>query len=342
MPRAAFLKRIKTFDINEHNHCIDDDDIVRLKVDSCAICGSDIRIFNKGNERLTYPAIIGHEISGIVSESNVDGFKKGDRLSLGADIPCGKCHKCINGTPNLCNDNLAIGYQLQGGFAEYINIDRRVFDFGPVVKIPDELDIEAAALGEPLACAINGVEKLNVKTHSRIMIIGGGPIGIMLGYLCKKLKKAARIDYVEISDYKRDFIKGLNISDNTYNYNDFISKINKYKRSYDYVFTACSVFDTHQLGISLLDNGGSINFFGGLPNPAPSIELITNDLHYKEMTLTGSHGSTPRQHSEAIKMITKDSAFFLSLITDRFPLDNINEAFEIASRGESIKILIKP
>ena len=114
------------------------------------------------------------------------------------------------------------------------------------------------------------------------------------------------------------------------------------KESYNYVFTACSVFETHKLGIKLLANGGAINFFGGLPYPSPSVDIVTNDLHYKELTLTGSHGSTPSQHLEAIKIINENKSFFQSLITHRFSLDEINNAFNLASSGEGIKILIKP
>ncbi len=295
MSKAAFLRGIGDFEVS-NRHEILESEFVRLKIDSCAICGSDIRIFNKGNDRITYPAIIGHEISGIVVDSTIEGFKNGDRLSLGADIPCGNCPKCLNGQPNLCKDNLAIGYQLQGGFAEYMNIDKRVLDFGPVVKLPEDFNLEAAALGEPLACAINGVEKLNVSQGGRVMIIGGGPIGIMLGYLCKKIRKCSTVDYVDISSFKRKFISDLDISNSVYSYDQLIAKLKSLRCKYDYVFTACSVFQTHEVGISLLDNGGSINFFGGLPKPAPKLPIITNDLHYKEITLTGSHGSTPKQH----------------------------------------------
>ena len=89
-------------------------------------------------------------------------------------------------------------------------------------------------------------------------------------------------------------------------------------------------------------NGGTINFFGGLPKPSSSVPIITNDIHYRELTLTGSHGSTPIQHSKAIEIIAKDQNFFKTLITHRYQLEKIEDAFKLASSGKGIKILIKP
>ena len=158
MNKTAFLQGIRKFSLG-NNQSPKKNYSVKIRVDSCAICGSDLRIFNHGNDRIKFPAIIGHEVSGTVVESKNKDYIIGDRISLGADIPCGRCPECINKKPNLCKKNLAIGYQLEGGFSEYMNLDSRIFDHGPVVKIDNSLELELACLGEPLACSINGLEK---------------------------------------------------------------------------------------------------------------------------------------------------------------------------------------
>ncbi len=341
MHNAAFLTNIKEFSLGKYENK-NDDYTVKIKVDSCAICGSDIRIFNHGNERINYPAIIGHEVSGTVVETRDNDFKIGDKLSLGADIPCGECNECINLKPNLCKKNSAIGYQLKGGFAEYMDLDKSVFKNGPVVKIQDELSLELACLGEPLACSINGIEKVHMSSKGRVLIFGAGPIGIMLGYLAKSKYNCEKLDFVEVNEYRQKSLKDLNIADNIYTREEFQNNMSRLEKSYNYVFTACSVFDTHKNGIKMLENGGSINFFGGLPKPSPSLNVITNELHYRELTLTGSHGSTPSQHRSAIKFIKENKSFFNSLITHRFDLKDISKAFDLASSGKGIKILIKP
>ena len=341
MNKTAFLKDIRKFSLR-NNDSDKKEYAVKIKVDSCAICGSDLRIFNHGNDRITYPAIIGHEVSGTVVESKNKDYSIGDKLSLGADIPCGKCSECINKKPNLCKKNLAIGYQLDGGFAEYMKLDSRIFDHGPVAKIDDSLELELACLGEPLACSINGLEKVYMSEGGRVLIFGAGPIGIMLGFLSRHLHNAKKVDFVEVNQFRIQNLKNLGIADQIFTNDEFLEKINKLEGSYNYVFTACGIFETHGNGIKMLSNGGAINFFGGLPKPSPSLPLVTNEIHYRELLITGSHGSTPAQHAKAINIIRNNQNFFNTLITHRYKLDEIEKAFELASSGEGIKVLIKP
>ena len=341
MNKSAFLQGIRKFSLGDDNR-ENEDFSVKIKVDSCAICGSDLRIFNHGNDRIQFPAIIGHEVSGTVVYSKNKDFSIGDKISLGADIPCGKCSECKNKKPNLCKKNLAIGYQLKGGFSEYMNLDARIFDHGPVVKLNDSLSLELACLGEPLACSINGIEKVFMRDSGNVLIFGAGPIGIMLGFLSRYLHKAKKVDFIEVNQHRTKSLENLGIADQIFSNEEFLAKINKLKGTYDYVFTACGIFETHLNGIQMLANGGAINFFGGLPKPSPSLPLVTNDIHYRELLITGSHGSTPLQHSKAIKIIKNNQKFFKSLITHRYCLDEIEEAFKLASSGKGIKVLIKP
>ncbi len=341
MHKAAFLTGIKKLKLAKAKD--ESFDGIKLKVDSCALCGSDIRIYNKGNDRIKYPSIIGHEISGTVVDTKSDKFKVGDLISIGADIPCGKCKFCLSKRPNLCEENLGIGYQLQGGFSEYMFLSKELVNNGPIKKVLNENNLEVSCLGEPVACAINGLEKLNIKNNSdKMMIFGAGPIGIMLGKLAKYIYGINKVDYVEVSEYRSKFIRSLEFANEILTPSDLESNLPRYLGSYQYVITACSVIQTHELGIALLSNGGAINFFGGLAKPAPSIYINTNNIHYKELTLTGSHGSTPLQHAKAIELITKESDFFKKLITHRYKLDDIDDAFNLASAGEGIKIVIKP
>ena len=171
---------------------------------------------------------------------------------------------------------------------------------------------------------------------------GAGPIGIMLGFLSRYLHKAKTVDFVEVNQYRIQSLKNLGIADQVFDNDEFFKKMHNLVGTYNYVFTACGIFETHGNGIKMLSNGGAINFFGGLPKPSPSLPLLTNEIHYRELLITGSHGSTPVQHFKAIKIIRDNQKFFKSLITHRYELDEIDKAFEFASTGEGIKILIKP
>src|SRR3989339_1112784 len=158
---------------------------VLIKVNVCAVCGSDIRIFETGNDRVKFPAVIGHEISGEVVEvgKNVNKFKPKDKVAIGADIPCGNCSWCLNGMGNCCNTNYAMGYQFSGGFAQFCLLEPMVVNFGPITKISDNINMEEAALAEPLACCINGFERVFFSSGKTVLIFGAGPIGIMLSIL---------------------------------------------------------------------------------------------------------------------------------------------------------------
>ncbi|MBM3501130.1 MAG: L-threonine 3-dehydrogenase, partial [Armatimonadetes bacterium] len=111
---------------------------VLVRVRACAVCGSDIRIYHHGNPRVVPPAVIGHEIAGDVAQvgEGVEGFRVGDRVASGADVPCGVCPACRDGRGNNCPVNYAIGYQFPGGFAEYILFNKTAVDFGPLHPIP--------------------------------------------------------------------------------------------------------------------------------------------------------------------------------------------------------------
>ena len=314
---------------------------ILVKVNFCAICGSDLRIFKHGNERIAYPVVIGHEVSGTVVETRHNDYYKGQRVGIGADIPCGECIRCKSGKPNLCMINLAIGYQLQGGFAEYMILDKTLLNHGPIVKVGSNLTSEVLCLGEPVACAINGIEKINLESKSRVLIFGGGPIGIMIGYLSKKYHDAANIVYIEPSNERKNFLLKCNFVSEILDPSVCESMV-KNGRKFDAIFTCCSVPKVHEYAVKLVDKGGRVNFFGGLAKPSPEIAIITNNLHYDEITLTGSHGSTPKQHKKACEYLEENEEFFASLISKIYPLEKINEAFDEALSGKSLKILVKP
>ena len=115
--KAAVVEGLDIMSVQEVEKPVIDDNGVLVKVKACAVCGSDIRIFHSGNSRVRYPAIIGHEISGEVVEvgKNVSRFSVGDRVAIGADVPCGECAFCEAGIGNNCQINYAMGYQFQGG-----------------------------------------------------------------------------------------------------------------------------------------------------------------------------------------------------------------------------------
>lgn len=322
---------------------------VLLKVFSCAVCGSDVRILAHGNPRVKYPQIMGHEIAGEIVQvgKGVDNFKIGDRVALGADVPCGECEHCKSGRGNCCDINYAIGYQFEGGFSEYMLLDPLVVKEGPLHKIPDNVDYNTATLAEPLACCINGYERglMNNREKASVVIFGAGPVGILLSLLAPAYKTS---QVIMIDPNEERLNRAKNEFKVTHIINplkeDAVKKVFELtgNKGADMIFTACTAVDTHEMAIDMLAKRGVVNLFGGLPKDSRKISFYSNDLHYKEAYITGSHGSTPDQHKKALNLIAEKKINVEGIITHTYPLSEINEAFEMASSGKAIKIIIHP
>jgi L-iditol 2-dehydrogenase len=321
-----------------------------LLVKGCAICGSDLRIFNEGNSRITKPTIVGHEVSGEVVGvgEGINQFEIGDRVSVGADVPCGECVHCLSGRGNCCDINYAIGYQFNGGYAEYMLLDPLVVSHGPVHKFSKNLSWDLAALAEPLACCINGYERALFNDDSKaedIVIFGAGPIGLMLLMLGIQKYYAKNIIMVEPSEKRRMLAESLgatHIIDPTME--DPVSSVLKITNGQGVraVFTANSVVETHEQAIAMIGKRGVVNLFGGLPKNVSPIALLSNHLHYKEAYLTGSHGSTPEHHGEALSLIESNKIDLTPLISKSFTLDSIIDGFAMARSTSVAKVIIHP
>lgn len=326
---------------------LEDSHSIIVEVKACAICGSDLRTYAHGNERIKAPQIIGHEISGIIIKKgdDVNNFKLGDRVSVGADIPCGECLYCERGYPNNCMTNLAIGYQYKGGFAKYIHLDSRVIKGGPFQKFSESLSFEVAALAEPLACCLNGYEVGLMKAGLSVAVFGAGPIGHMLAMLAKPLGASDVFVFDPVKE-RLASVEKLVPGAVTFNplESNFKSKVLEHTdgRGVDLVFTACPAVETHTQAIDIVAKRGVVNFFGGLPKSAPEIKISSNHIHYNEIYLTGSHGSTPVQHKKALDMLESREIDGEKLITHRFDLAKSEEAFECALNQEGLKIVLCP
>jgi len=343
--KAAVLEELNKIVVKDVELPQVDNESILIKVKTCAVCGSDIRIFHSGNPRVKPPQIIGHEAAGEIVEigKNVRGFKKGDRIAIGADVPCGKCYYCQNGMGNNCLINYAIGYQFPGAYAEYMLLNETTVKFGPVHRIPDNVSYEEASLAEPLACCINGIEISQVKLGDTVVIIGAGPVGCMLSQLAK-ISGAKKVIVSQRSPKRLEIAKkfGADVLIGTAG-DEFIKRVleETNNEGADVIFTACSSKEAQQNSLKIVRHKGRINFFGGLAKNNSEITIDSNIIHYLECRLEGSHGSTPRQHKLALDLISTKQINVKDLISDRFKLFQIKEAFALAESHAGMKVIIE-
>lgn len=317
-----------------------------LKVESVAICGSDVRIFHRGHVNVKPPQIIGHEVAGIVYKvgEKTTEFKDGDRVVLGADVPCGSCFYCLRGHQNNCTRLISFGYQLQGGFAQFMAIPRNAINARIVQKLPENLSFDEACLTEPLACVVNGQELSKIQAGDTVVIIGAGPIGLMHAMLARA-KGATKIIISEIAEKRLEMAKNFDI--------DILIDANKEDPvdvvlketdglGADVVIVAAPSGDAQAQAIYMARNLGVVDFFGGLPPNTKEIPINTNRIHYKEVFVHGSHGSSPKDNALALKFIASGKVQAGKLITHILPLDEINKGLKLVETREALKVILKP
>ncbi len=345
--KAAIYTDINTMRIQETDIPKVDDNSALLKVKACAVCGSDIRIFHSGNNRVTPPQILGHEISGEIVEvgKNVTSLKAGDRVAIGADVPCGECVFCKAGIGNNCQINYAIGYQFAGGFAEYMLLNKTIINYGPITKMPDNISYDEGALAEPLACVLNAIELSPIKLNDVVVLIGAGPIGMMIAEVAKNMG-ASKVIIVNRSKPRLIMAKELGIAD------VFVcsSEEDPIKRvlvetqglGADVIFTANPSPKAQADAIIMAKNRARVNFFGGLPKEDSVVPINTNTIHYKELIVTGAHGSMPHHHILAVNLIGSGRINIAKFKTHNFELKDINKAFETAENHAGLRVIVNP
>jgi len=343
--KCAILKEIEKLEIEERRIPDPKENEILIKVKSCAICGTDIKVFHHGHKHIVFPRITGHEVSGVVFKvgKNIKEYKEGDRVAVAPAIPCGKCYYCRKGQQTMCDNLKAIGYHYDGGFAEYMLVPEDAVLNGCVNKIPDNLPFEIASIAEPLACVINGQILSRIEIGDTVLILGAGPIGILHSLLAK-INGASKIILADISEerIREAEFTGVYLID--MNKKDIYQEVKKITDGHmaDKVIVAVGSKNAQELSLKLVAKRGSINFFGGLPKESPFIQFDSNLLHYGEFFVVGTHGSTPLHNKIAIELLSSGRINVEKLITHKLPLEKIKDGFEIVENKKGLKVLIIP
>ncbi|MFC1873514.1 zinc-dependent dehydrogenase [Chloroflexota bacterium] len=319
---------------------------VIIRVKACSVCGTDLRTYHHGHARIKLPHILGHEVSGEVEAvaADVTSYHTGDRVALTPRIACGECFYCRRGQSIYCQNSRTFGYELPGGYAQYMLIPPRGVQYGVLNIIADCLSLEEASLAEPFSCCIRAQETSRVRLEDTIVVVGGGPIGLMHCHLAR-INGAGQVILVE-RETKRLEQVNLSAVDSVIDSSrsDPEAEIIALTagRGADVVIVACSSPQAQEQALSLAAKGGRVNFFGGLAPDQARITLDSNIIHYREVSLQGSHGTTPRDTRKALAILAKYPRKFDDLISPSFPLDYIEEAFRLADSRNSMHVTIRP
>lgn len=336
----------KEFTLIEMSQPVAKKDTFVIKVKACSICGTDFRSFMNGSTSIVPGTIVGHEVCGEVIEKGelVNEVKIGDRITVAPAIGCGTCFSCLQGHSNMCDNLKTLGFQFNGGFAEYMEVPAQAIIMNNVNHVAECISDEEAALAEPIACVVNAQEYLNIKKGDYVAIFGSGFIGCMHAELALA-SGAEKVIMVEISKVRADeakqLVPGIIMIDPANQ--DLDQEVERLTdgRGIDVSITACSVGKVQQDAIRIAAKRGRISLFGGLPGNSTGF-LDSNIIHYRELSVHGVHASSPAQNKKVLAMIASGEINVKKYITRIYPLEQIVSAFVAIQKESIMKAVIKP
>ncbi|MFD3684463.1 zinc-dependent dehydrogenase [Nocardiopsis sp. NPDC058631] len=320
---------------------------LKIAVANCSTCGTDVKISRHGHHHIHPPRVIGHEIAGRIVQvgEGVTGWAEGDRVQVIAAIPCGTCVECADGRFTVCSNQESMGYHYDGGFAEYMIIPESVLAVDGVNRVPENIDLAEASVAEPLACVLNGQEIAGVGKGDTVVVMGAGPIGCLHVRLARA-KGAAKVFLVDINRGRLDMSADVVQPDATIcgEEVDAVKEVLELTggRGADVVITAAASGRAQEDALQMVSRSGRISFFGGLPKDAPIIQLDSNLVHYREISIFGANGSSPEHNRRALELISSGAVPVADLITERMPLSDVHKAIETVASGTAIKVTIEP
>ncbi len=319
-------------------------DEVLVRIKAALTCGTDLKVYRQGSHArmISPPAVFGHELAGVVEEvgPEVRGFSPGMRVVAANSAPCLECRYCRRGRPNLCERLLFNN----GAYAEFIRIP------GPIVRqnlleIPAHLDFSDAALIEPLACVLRGVEETGIRAGDTAAVIGMGPVGMMFTRLAKL--KGARVIAVVKRQARVEAAKRIGADDaiDVTQVEDPVAEVRKRTEGghgVDVAFEAVGTPETWEWAVNMAGRGATVNFFGGCPSGSV-VRLDTKLLHYSEITLKASFHHTPAYIRKALDTVSRGDIRGSDFITGTARLSHLPELLRrMVDRNGDLKMAIVP
>lgn len=315
-----------------------------VRVRAALTCGTDLKVFRRGYhaKMLVPPALFGHEMAGVVHSvgSGVRAFAPGMRVVALNSAPCGNCYWCVRGQENLCEDLLFNN----GAYAEYIRVPARIVSKNTLV-VPESLPLEHAALTEPLACVMRGLEETGAKPGDHVAVIGAGPIGLMFMHVAQLagmdvigvVKRDEQIDSARTfgaKDVVQAIIPGNTVAD--------VRALTPQHRGVDVAIEAVATPLTWQWAVDMVRRGGTVNFFGGCA-AGTKVEIDTNRLHYNDISLKASFHHTPAACRKAFDLLASGRFKCSEYITGRAGLRDLEMVLRrLMDRSNDIKTAILP
>jgi L-iditol 2-dehydrogenase len=298
-------------------------------------CGTDVKTFFRGHPYWTPPAPFGHESAGVVIAAGEGApFAVGDRVVAHNSAPCGTCYFCKQGQHSLC-DRLTFNL---GAFAEIQKIPAVIVSQNTFL-IPPEVSCKDAALTEPFACALYGIEQSEIKLGDTVVVNGAGPIGLMLIRLA--VLRGARVIATDLHPMRLELARklGAAVTIDIRDVSDQVQAVKAYteeERGADVAIEAAGFPELWEKTVAMVRKGGIATLFGG-PKPGTTVTFDTKLLHYSQMTIKGVFHTTPRHVKAAFDLICRGVISAVDFVNEEYRLQEIEQAIRTHAQGLAIK-----
>lgn len=338
--KAAFVKGEASVGVEETERPNLSSGDILVKMQSCGICGSDVeKVFGKYGQ----PSMrLGHEPAGIIVEigTNVKNFAKGDRVFTHHHVPCYSCQYCAHGNETMCKKYSETNLSPCGLAEEYVVPEWNV-SHGGVLKIPDSMSFDEAAMIEPLACCVRAWNKFKYKRGDSVAIFGTGPTGVMHVMIARS-NEFSKVFCFDVNDFRLDFAKTFGATTLKSGDETAIPKVlsETHGLGVDVSIVATSHLGAISDAILCTRKGGTIILFG-VPTKGATMNIDMSVIYSKELTLTPTYAASDSDTKQALDLISSGKVDVKNLITHRYSLLESQKAFEHAHTGQNaMKIII--
>jgi L-iditol 2-dehydrogenase len=350
--RAAFMTDVNEVEVRDDTPEPDLDPAgALLRIEACGICGTDARTFFNGDPKAPSPWQLGHEPVGVLEAVGPaadlpPGVARGDRVFLGSILTCGECRWCAEGFQNLCEHHLLYGYDpFPGAYAELAAVPPIATK--NLIPLPPELPSDLATVADPFACALNGIEQLDVRLGDTVVILGTGPIGCWQAVMARD-RGASRVYLTDVSgerlkialDAVGDVVDDSWVAGDDNGVEEVLSRTGGHGA--ERVSVAAPAKPAQQAALEMAAKRAKVVYFAGLPKHDPVSPLDMNQLHYKELDILGAYGATHRQYRITMDYLDRKQEVLAAVVTHRWPLERIGEAFDTIRSGTGLKMVIVP
>ncbi len=316
---------------------------VLIKIEACAICGTDIKSFVNGNPRIMPPKVMGHELCGkiVAMGSGVDNYKIGQRVTMATTIGCGKCDYCKSGKTNLCRSAEAMGFHYPGAMAPYVVIPEKAVRQKHLVDVGD-LDVVIASLSEPLSCAMNNISRVPDEALGSVLVIGLGPLG-MLHAVSLREKGVKNIVCVARPGKRADMAKqlGFDIVLSPHEIDEKYKELTN-GEGFDLIIITAPSNEMQGKVPMYAKKGGYVSYFASLPVGDEMLTMNSRIIHYNELVLYGTSDSTVQHVKAAVHLLRKNPEAFKPLITHVMPFEDFHKAMDEIKLRNAVKIVLVP